>query len=306
MRRRHYPIASLLLLLILTISLSVFAQRPGGGPPPGGGGRPAGPPPPGGPDGPGGRRPGDGPRGEIGGPPPRGQHPPPPLGPQADFLSSEMRFGDRVVKGTPYSAQFSTESTQTLADGTRITRKSDGVVYRSTEGRTRREQTLAALGPIPIEGKPRQLIFINDPVGSAHYVLDVQDHSARKLPFRDSPPTSAGLPPEFPDSPDPVTTESLGKQVIEGVEAEGTRSTITIPAGRVGNDRPLKIISERWFSPQLQIVVLSKHSDPFAGENVYRLTNISRDEPSPTLFEIPADFRITEEHPPDFQRRPKQ
>jgi hypothetical protein len=225
------------------------------------------------------------------------------LGPQADFLSSEMRFGDRVVKGTPYSAQFSTESTQILTDGTRITRKSNGVVYRSTEGRTRREQTIAALGPIPIEGKPRQLIFINDPVGGAHYVLDVQDRSARKLPFRDSPPT--GLPPQFADSPDPVTTESLGKQTIEGVEAEGTRSTITIPAGKVGNDRPIKITSERWYSPELQIVVLSKHSDPFAGENVYRLTGISRAEPAPTLFEVPADFRINEERPPDFQRRPK-
>ena len=305
MRRRHYISASLLLLLSLAISISAYAQRPGGGsPPPPGGGRPAGPPPGGGLERPGGRRPGDGgPRGDG---PPRGRRPPPPLGPQADFLSSEMRFGDRVVKGTPYSAQFSTESTQTLADGTRITRKSNGQVYRSTEGRTRREQTLAALGPIPIEGTPRQLIFINDPVGGAHYVLDVQDRLARKLPFRDSPPAGAGLPPQFADSPDPVTTESLGKQVIEGVEAEGTRSTITIPAGKVGNDRPIKITSERWYSPELQVVVLSKHSDPFAGENVYRLTSISRGEPSPALFEIPADFRITEERPPGMQRRPKE
>lgn len=221
-----------------------------------------------------------------------------------------MRFGDRTVKGIPYSAQFSTESTQTLADGTRITRTSNGTVYRNGEGRTRREQKLAALGPIPIEGRPKELIFINDPVGGAHYVLDVQDRSARKLPFRDSPPPS-GPPPEFADSPDPVTTEALGKQVIEGVEAVGTRSTTTIPVGRIGNDRPLKIVSERWYSPELQIVVLSKHSDPFAGENVYRLTGISREEPPMTLFEVPADYQISEErppdgHPPDGSRRPKQ
>src|SRR6185436_3749509 len=105
---------------------------------------------------------------------PGGHRQPPPMGPQAGFLSSEMRFGDRLVKGSPYSAKFATENTQTLADGTRITRKSEGAVYRSTEGRTRREQALGALGPVPMEGEPRQLVFINDPVGGAHYVIDIQ------------------------------------------------------------------------------------------------------------------------------------
>ena len=94
--------------------------------------------------------------------------------------------------------------------------------------------------------------------------------------------------------------------MIEGIEAEGTRSTITIPAGRVGNDRPLTIVSERWYSPELQIVVLSKHSDPFSGDNVYRLTGISREEPPLSLFAVPADYRVTEERPPDFPRKPKQ
>jgi hypothetical protein len=236
----------------------------------------------------------------------RGDRPPPPLGPRADFLSSEMRFGDRLVKGSPYSAQFSTENTQVLANGTRITRKSNGSVYRNTEGRTRREQTIDALGPVPVEGGPRQLIFINDPVGGAHYVLDVQDHSARKLPFREGPANAAGPPPPFGNSPDPVKTESLGKRMVEGVEAEGTRSTITIPVGRIGNDRPIEVVSERWYSPELQVVVLSTHKDPFAGENVYRLTGISRTEPPLSLFEVPVDFRITEERPPGGPPKPRQ
>lgn len=289
--------AILLVLFSLALFTSGLAQRPGGGPP----GRPGGPGGPGRPGGPG------GPDGRPG--PPRGgvDHPPgrrPPLGPRADFLSSEMRFGDRTVKGKPYSAQFSTENIQFLADGTRITRKSEGAVYRNGEGRTRREQTLGALGPIPIEGEPKRLIFINDPVGGAHYVLDVQDQTARKLPFRDAPATAKGLPPEFENSPDPVNAAALGKRVIEGVEAEGTRSTITIPVGRIGNDRPLEVVSERWYSAELQLVILSKHTDPFSGENVYRLTNIDRKEPPLTLFEVPAEYRITEEHPPD--RPPRQ
>lgn len=301
MRLARFTTTTLLVVLSLALFTTVFGQRPGGGPPGGGPDRPGGGPG-GGPRGPGGGPP----RGDVDGPPPAGRRPPPPLGPEADFLSSEMRFGDRVVKGSPYSAQFSTESTQILADGTRITRKSNGVVYRNGEGRTRREQTLGALGPIPMEGKPKQLIFINDPVAGVHYVLDVEDHSARKLPFHDGPPPPAGPPPGFEGSPDPVTNESLGKQTIEGVEAEGTRSTITIPAGRIGNDRPLKVVSERWFSPELKIVVLSKHNDPFAGENVYRLSSISREEPPLTLFAVPADYRITEERPPEPQRRPRQ
>ncbi|HKO97443.1 MAG TPA: hypothetical protein VJU86_10645 [Pyrinomonadaceae bacterium] len=278
-----------ILAIALTAGAPVNAQGPGEGHP--------------GTSGPGGLLPGGrpGPRGR----PPRRQQPGPP-GPQADFLSSEMRFGDRVVKGSPYSAHFSTENTQTLADGTRVTRKSNGVVYRNTEGRTRREQTLGALGHIPVEGQPKQLIFINDPIARAHYVLDVKERSARKLPFRDGPPPPTGPPPDSKRPPDPMVTESLGTKQIEGVEAEGTRTTITIPVGRIGNDRPLKIVSERWFSPELKIVILSKHNDPFSGDNVYQLTGINREEPPLTLFTVPADYRVTEERPPVSQRNPRQ
>jgi hypothetical protein len=280
-------------LLMLAACPGAFGQGPGGGPP---GGRPPG----GGPGGfppPGGGPPGGGPRrGGPHGPPPEGHPPPPPHGPRADFLSSEMRFGDRPVKGAPYSAQFVTESTQTLADGTRISRKSNGAVYRSAEGRTRREATLASVGPVAVEGEPVQMVFINDPIARQHYALDVTHRTARRLPLPDKPPAPPGPAPE--GSEENVKTESLGRRSIEGVEAEGTRTTIQIPVGRVGNDRPLEIVSERWYSPELQVVVLSSHKDPFAGENVYRLTNINRAEPAATLFEVPADYTVVEGDPP--------
>src|SRR3982751_981291 len=197
------------LLTAAMASSLAFAQRPGG-PPPGGG--------PGG----GVRRDGRPRPDDMQGPPPD-QRPGGPFGPQADLLSSEMRFGDRLVKGAPYSAQFETQMIQVLGDGTRITRKSDGSVWRSTEGRTRREQTLAAIGPIPIEGVAPRMIFINDPVAGLHYVVDTNRKTFRRLPYRDNPP---GPPPpsDFREKADPVKNESLGKQTIEGVEAEGTRS----------------------------------------------------------------------------------
>jgi hypothetical protein len=89
-----------------------------------------------------------------------------------------------------------------------------------------------------------------------------------------------------------VKTESLGKQNIEGVEAEGTRTTRTIPAGEIGNEQPIVIVSERWYSSALQTVVLSKHNDPRYGENTHRLTNINRSEPAHSLFEVPSDYKI--------------
>ena len=89
-------------------------------------------------------------------------------------------------------------------------------------------------------------------------------------------------------------SESLGTQTIEGVLAEGTRSTITIAAGQIGNERPIEIVSERWFSPELKTLVLSKQSDPRFGETTYRLSNIVLGNPEASLFEVPADFQIVE------------
>jgi hypothetical protein len=86
--------------------------------------------------------------------------------------------------------------------------------------------------------------------------------------------------------------ESLGKQVFDGVEAEGTRTTHTIPAGEIGNEQPINIVSERWYSPELQMTVMTRHFDPRLGESTYRLTNISRNEPARSLFEVPADYTV--------------
>lgn len=87
-------------------------------------------------------------------------------------------------------------------------------------------------------------------------------------------------------------TESLGKQVMDGVEVEGTRETITIAAGEIGNELPIQITTERWYSPELQVVVMRKHTDPLMGENTYRLTGINRSEPARSLFELPSDYTV--------------
>jgi hypothetical protein len=227
------------------------------------------------------------------------------------ILSPEMRFGGKVVKGAPYSATAIAESVQTLSNGTRITHKTTASIYRDSEGRTRREVTIDRVGPFATADEPAQLIFIDDPVAGVQYVLDQRSHTARKMavpprygPTRRPPPERAPerAPEKAPErAPEKASAEgkneSLGRQVIEGVEANGVRSVITIPEGSIGNDRPIEIVSERWDSPELQTVVLSKHNDPRFGESVYRLTNINRAEPAQTLFEIPADYKVEEGSP---------
>ena len=236
------------------------------------------------------------------------------------FVSTEMSFGNKIVKNAPYSAQATTETTQTLADGNRIVRKNSSSIYRDSEGRTRHDQSLGSIGPWAAAGPPQQTSFINDPVNRIHYVLDPRSRIARKMVLPPLPPMpdKPGAPPRDGKSADVFTViaappppgmrardmrdmplpkpkvESLGKQTIEGVEAEGTRDTITIPAGEIGNEQPIQIVSERWYSPELQTVVLSRHSDPRFGETTFRLTNITRTEPARTLFEVPSDYTIKE------------
>jgi hypothetical protein len=106
-----------------------------------------------------------------------------------------------------------------------------------------------------------------------------------------------------------IKNESLGTQTIEGVNAEGKRTTTTIPAGAIGNSMPIEIVYERWYSPELQVIVQSRHSDPRFGLQTYRLTNIRREEPPASLFSPPANFKqagdkMTKPRPTDPPKPP--
>ncbi len=129
-----------------------------------------------------------------------------------------------------------------------------------------------------------------DPHVKGHY--RIQLHSDGVM---DKKMTETGAAMGLLDKNNPNSrTESLGKQNIGGVEAEGTKTTVTIPAGEIGNERPIEIVSERWYSLELQAVVMTRHIDPRFGENSYRLANIDRTEPARSLFEVPAGYRIEE------------
>lgn len=99
-----------------------------------------------------------------------------------------------------------------------------------------------------------------------------------------------------PSSKYDTRTEDLGAQTMEGVEVTGTRTTTTIPAGAIGNERPIEIVYEKWYSPELKVTVMSRHSDPRFGEQTYRLTNINRSEPDPSLFSVNG-YRVVNSSP---------
>src|SRR5262245_29923520 len=89
-----------------------------------------------------------------------------------------------------------------------------------------------------------------------------------------------------------TNTEQLGKHMVEGVESEGARAVTTMPAGAIGNERPIETVNETWYSPELKMMILSKHSDPRFGESTYRVGNIVRSEPDAALFQIPSEYTI--------------
>lgn len=296
-----------------------------------------------------------------------------------EFVAAEGAFGGKTVKGMPYSAQAVTEDVRVLSDGNRIVRRNTSSVYRDSEGRTRQEHTLHAIGPYAAAGDPPQMVSIFDPVEGTHYSLDSRNKTARKMSIlrldtsakvdgadgvrvyrvpsgevtaaateeekknlvrrahekaqgqqahsknevqeRElrqkleiaavagqghgetivvSPSVAVGRVGTYTlsDSSENMKKESLGTQNIEGVAAEGTRTTFTIPAGDIGNELPINIVTETWYSPELQVVVMRKHTDPQRGETTYRLTNINRSEPSRSLFEVPADYTLKESHVP--------
>ena len=229
------------------------------------------------------------------------QNPPTPGGGfgREHFFGPELFSAGKVVTGAPYSAQAVTEHTQVLADGNTIHTTTTANVYRDSQGRTRREQELGAIGPWAAEGGPHKMIAISDPVGGSIYMLNPKTQSARQMPFPEHGGARwNGQRAERTKAENPnVTTESLGTQVVNGVPAQGTRTTRTIPAGQMGNQEPLVITMERWYSPELQADVLRKETNPQFGETTFQLTNIVRAEPQAALFQVPSNYAIKSGRP---------
>jgi hypothetical protein len=227
-----------------------------------------------------------------------------PFGDRMELLGFGGMRGGKVVTGAPFSAVATGESKQILADGTTISHKVQTNLFRDAQGRFRKEVTMPAVGPLAASGAPRSFVVIQDPVAGASFVLEPDRKVARKMPQRDKsdPEADAAKGPQHqrmnPDDDPNVKKEPLGTQVINGISAQGTRYTRTIPVGQIGNDKPVTIVREEWYSPDLQVVVQSKHSDPFGGDTTYVLTNIQRSAPNASLFSVPSDYTVKDSWKP--------
>jgi hypothetical protein len=234
------------------------------------------------------------------------------------------------IKGAPYSGQQITENTQILGDGTRIHTESAVKVFRDGEGRVRREtpdmisifDPVAGVGytlyPNTMTGSKMQVsVSVNRGPNSVSYSATATAGDGKGLHTVTGTATagesvsvttssSASAGGTFfvrTDGPNIAFAKSgarggkredLGSQNMEGVNAQGTRNTHTIEAGAIGNDRPIETVEERWYSPDLQTEVMTRHSDPRTGEQITRLVNIQRGEPGATLFQAPAGYQISE------------
>ena len=240
-------------------------------------------------------------------------------------VGSGQPFSGKIVTGRPFTAEAVVETDQTLVDGSHIAGRQSLRAARDSDGRTYREEIL---------GTPRggssalKAIYISDPVAKANYFLG-PDHIAHKTPMflaaaqpgvgmvttnsareglslqrfttaygGGKGPVQTGpqtVQPAQQLAPGDLNTEHLGSQLIAGFEADGTRITLTIPAGHVGNQNPLVIVTERWYSEDLGATVLAKHSDPRFGMSSYQLNSVQQVEPPAEFFQIPSGYTIVED-----------
>ncbi len=206
------------------------------------------------------------------------------------------------VAGAPYSAQSNTHRLQVLGDGNRIEQTNSSFIARDSQGRVRTERILS--GVSNSGGESPRIVTIEDPIGGFNYTLDIGSKTAFKMsapkPSREIATAKAlrksTLTKNEEGSPRANVTETdLGTQTIDGVVAQGRRVTKIIPAGSIGNEQPIVITTETWYSPDLKVLVMSKSNDPRIGETTYNLTNIQRTEPSAALFQVPLDFTVKEQ-----------
>jgi hypothetical protein len=221
-----------------------------------------------------------------------------------------------VVRGAPYQGDGTTTIKTVLYDGTRIERVVNAKIYRDSAGRVRREQTVVGLAALDPTQDTTEVVVIYDPTVGAVWTLNPSSRTAYKIleqgsrlrvtaPPPPPPPPPPGMgnarpgaPPPPPPAPSRPVEESLGTRDIEGLAAMGVKSTLTIPTGQVGNDRPIVITEERWQSTELGVVLYSRRRDPRTSDVEYRLSNVVRAEPPADLFSVPSDYTVIAPPPP--------
>lgn len=216
-------------------------------------------------------------------------------GPAGGMMGGEFGEG-KTVTGAPLSGVLIVTRDTTLADGNKIHHESQTKIYRDSQGRIRRELSVDLVTPATGNVK-RNIVMIIDPVAGQRYVINPDNKTVRAMPMRG--PRHDGQERQGstramggPGEPGAVNKEDLGTKTVNGLQAEGVRVTRTIAAGAIGNDRPINVVTERWYSADLQIPVMTIHTDPMMGTVTSKLTNVTRGEPDASFFQVPSDYKV--------------
>jgi len=229
-------------------------------------------------------------------------------------MAFHAEFGEglenKVVTGVPLSGDLVVTRDTTLADGNHIHNQTQTKVYRDADGRVRREVGFELNTPATGTVQ-RTMVVITDPVAGKRYVLNPQSKSAHVMPLH--PPMHGQGPPPPDGEAGPVwakhdarnvTRDQLGTKTVNGLQTEGTRVTRTIPAGKIGNEKPIEVVTERWYSTDLQLPLTTTHIDPMMGTVTTNFTNINRAVPDASLFQVPSDYKVETGKPGDMVYMP--
>jgi hypothetical protein len=190
------------------------------------------------------------------------------------------------IAGAPFSATVMIVSKQPTADGSVETRETQVLIARDSNGRIRNERH--ALVPEGLHGMPPLIgVHVFDPETRVSYMFNPATRIARKVV----------VPPAPQHEADPNSID-LGYQTLNGLQTHGSRITHIIPAAVSGTGKPVTVTDETWYSEDLHMNLLEEHTDPRGGRQSIAILSIDRKEPNPSLFEVPAGYKIVDLTPP--------
>lgn len=199
----------------------------------------------------------------------------------------------------PFTLTLETEWVQKLADGGTVTLVNKRRISRDAAGRVSQERWWL----VPKNGKTesqKNALQISDP--DAHTLYNcfflTKPQVCQLLTYVPMEPAvqidaKPGVK-EMPNDQGSVVHEDLGRQLVSGIETVGVRDTTIYNPGVVGNDQRMTVEREQWYSPQLDINLLSVRSDPLRGKQTFTARDVILGDPDPALFELPAGFKVVD------------
>lgn len=209
------------------------------------------------------------------------------------------------VQHAPFTSVVTAEWTKTLEDGSTITRQNRRVVVRDGNGRIFQERRWL----VPKDGQEESFLMrteISDPAQHTKFFCRAQTRVCTFEEY-DGPPAELSEPVGSEDGgKTTLTRQDLGKSNVSGLEVVGTRETRIIAAGVLGNDRPLTVTKEFWYSPQLGLNMLVKRNDPRSGVQTFTVTEVGLAEPDPKYFQLPAGYTVKDMREPTVKGKRTQ